>query len=233
MTDDDVTELEATCRDVRGWILREIGSLGVGHVGGSLSLVEALVTLYWRHLRVDPADPAKVDRDRFVLSKGHSGPGYYAVLACRGYFDREELLTLNQWGTRLLIRTDAAGGSQARLGHLDALGLAYSIGFPVTWQIGDIASSLGEAVKQGIIRPDGSVSDPADAYVADITSRMRSWAGEQISRRYADHHPRGASCLWCAAAHHRRGRPPCAGLCHQPARACQQVGCPPPGTRSV
>ena len=86
----------------------------------------------------------------------------------------------HQWGTRLLIRTDAAGGSQAFLGHLDALGLAYSIGFPVTWQIGDIASSLGEAVKQGIIRPDGSVSDPADAYVADITSRMRSWAGQPL-----------------------------------------------------
>ena len=86
----------------------------------------------------------------------------------------------NAWGTRLLVRTDAAGGSQAFLGHLDAHGLSYSIGFPVTWQIGDIASTLGEAVKQGIIRPDGSVSNPADAYVADITSRMRSWAGEPL-----------------------------------------------------
>ena len=84
------------------------------------------------------------------------------------------------WGKRLLIRTDAAGGSQAFLHHLDAQGLAYSVGFPVTWQIGNIASTLGHEVKQGIIRADGSVSDPADAYVADITSRMRSWAGEPL-----------------------------------------------------
>lgn len=80
----------------------------------------------------------------------------------------------------MLIRTDAAGGSQAFLGHLDQQGLAYSVGLPVTWQIGEIASTLGEDIKQGIIRPDGTVSDTTDAYVADITSRMHSWAGEPL-----------------------------------------------------
>lgn len=84
------------------------------------------------------------------------------------------------WGKRLLIRTDAAGGSQAFLNHLEALGLGYLVGLPVTWQIGEIASTLGDTVKQGIIRPDGTVSDTTDAYVADITSRMRSWAGEPL-----------------------------------------------------
>lgn len=85
-----------------------------------------------------------------------------------------------EWGKRLLIRTDAAGGSQAFIRHLDHQGLGYSVGLPVTWQIGEIASTLGTKVKQGIIRPDGTVSDTDEAYVADITSRMRSWAGEPL-----------------------------------------------------
>ena len=85
-----------------------------------------------------------------------------------------------EWGKRMLIRTDAAGGSQAFLGHLDHQGLAYSVGLPVTWQIGEIASTLGEDIKQGIIRAGGTVSDTTDAYVADITSRMHSWAGEPL-----------------------------------------------------
>lgn len=85
-----------------------------------------------------------------------------------------------EWGKRLLIRTDSAGGSQAFLRHLNQQGLAYSVGLPVTWQIGDIASTLGEGIKQGIIRAGGTVSDTTDAYVADITSRMRSWAGEPL-----------------------------------------------------
>ncbi|GAB3597356.1 hypothetical protein CFAEC_13770 (plasmid) [Corynebacterium faecale] len=86
----------------------------------------------------------------------------------------------HEWDTRLQVRTDAAGGSQSFLNHLNDQGLAYSIGFPVTWQIGEIASTLGDPVKQGIIRPDGTVTDPGDGYVADITSRMRSWAGEPL-----------------------------------------------------
>lgn len=85
-----------------------------------------------------------------------------------------------EWGRRLLVRTDAAGGSQAFLQHLDELGVGYSVGLPVTWQIGEIASTLGDKVKQGIIRPDGTVTDTTDAYIADITSRMRSWAGEPL-----------------------------------------------------
>ena len=82
-----------------------------------------------------------------------------------------------EWGKRMLIRTDAAGGSQAFLGHLDHQGLAYSVGLPVTGQIGEIASTLGEDIKQGIIRADGTVSDTTDAYVADITSRMHLGRG--------------------------------------------------------
>lgn len=106
LTSAEVEELEETCKQIRALILQEIGSIGVGHIGGSLSMVEALVTLYSRHLRFDPRNPQWEERDRFVLSKGHSGPGYYATLAHFGFFDPAELLTLNKPGTRLPSHPD-------------------------------------------------------------------------------------------------------------------------------
>ena len=83
-----------------------IGRVGVGHVGGSLSVVEALVVLYYRHMRIDPRNPRMEGRDRFVLSKGHAGPALYSVLACKGYFDKSLLETLNQLDTRLPSHCD-------------------------------------------------------------------------------------------------------------------------------
>lgn len=114
---------------------------------------------------------AHSDKEKAALTwKKHFG--FHLLAAILDHGDGRE------WGKRLLIRTDAAGESQAFLGHLDELGLRYSVGLPVTWQIGEIASTLGKAVKQGVIRPDGTVSNTDEAYVADITSRMHSWAGE-------------------------------------------------------
>ncbi|WP_197088333.1 transposase [Corynebacterium occultum] len=69
----------------------------------------------------------------------------------------------HDWGRRLLVRTDAAGGSKKFINHLDQQGLAYSVGIGTFWQIADIASTLGDAVKQGIIRPDGTISDIDDS----------------------------------------------------------------------
>ena len=83
-----------------------IGRVGVGHVGGSLSVVEALVVLYYRHMRIDPHNPRMEGRDRFVLSKGHAGPALYSVLACKGYFDRSLLETLNAPETLLPSHCD-------------------------------------------------------------------------------------------------------------------------------
>ena len=101
-----IRELEAKCAEIRYLILDTIGTTGSGHVGGSLSAVEAVVTLYYRHMNVDPADPNKPGRDRFVLSKGHSGPVLYAVLADKGYFDKSWLHTMNKIGTRLPSHVD-------------------------------------------------------------------------------------------------------------------------------
>ena len=98
--------LELKCTEVRENILTEIGELGVGHLGGSLSMVELLVTLYYKHMNVDPQNPQKVGRDRLIVSKGHSGPAVYAVLAEKGYFPKEWLLTLNKPGTNLPSHCD-------------------------------------------------------------------------------------------------------------------------------
>ena len=83
-----------------------IGHLGVGHIGGCLSLVELLAVLYFQEMNIDPKQPQMAGRDRLVCSKGHAGPAVYATLANRGYFDRAELLTLNQGGTNLPSHCD-------------------------------------------------------------------------------------------------------------------------------
>ena len=106
MDTEEVSRLKEVCREVRYLTMDAIGRVGVGHVGGSLSVVEALVVLYHRHMRIDPADPRKEGRDRFVLSKGHAGPALYAVLTSRGYFDKSLLETLNQLDTRLPSHCD-------------------------------------------------------------------------------------------------------------------------------
>ena len=101
-----MNDLHAICRDIRCDTLRCIGHLGVGHVGGCLSVVELLGVLYFEAMRIDPLEPRRPGRDRFICSKGHAGPAVYAALANRGYFDRKELLTLNQGGTMLPSHCD-------------------------------------------------------------------------------------------------------------------------------
>lgn len=95
------TNLDQVCREIRKLTLESIYSIGKGHVGGCMSIVEVLAVLYYRVMNVDPADPKMPGRDRLVVSKGHAGPAVYAALASRGYFPREELLTLNRTGTNL------------------------------------------------------------------------------------------------------------------------------------
>lgn len=102
----DIQELEQVCLEARRWIIRTIAAAGAGHVGGSLSCVEVLVSLYFRWLRVDPSNPCWPQRDRLLLSKGHAGPALYAVTALRGYFPLEELYTMDRLGARLSKHVD-------------------------------------------------------------------------------------------------------------------------------
>ena len=85
-------------KEIRRLTLECIASIGVGHIGGSLSIVDTLAVLYTKHMRVDPSNPKMKGRDRLVMSKGHAGPALYATLASFGYFPKEELKTLNKIG---------------------------------------------------------------------------------------------------------------------------------------
>ena len=94
-------KLQKIANEVRKDILTEVFHAKSGHPGGSLSVADILTCLYFEEMNVDPADPAKADRDRLVLSKGHATPALYAVLAERGFFPKEELTTLRALGSRL------------------------------------------------------------------------------------------------------------------------------------
>lgn len=102
----DLQKLELFRDEVRLKTLKELHHLGFGHYGGSLSIVEALAVLYGEVMKLDPANPKWEERDYFILSKGHGGPGLYATLAAKGYFPEEVLYTLNQNGTKLPSHPD-------------------------------------------------------------------------------------------------------------------------------
>ncbi|HPA40567.1 MAG TPA: transketolase [Candidatus Hydrogenedentes bacterium] len=131
LSQQELGELKRTAAKIRRDIVDVTGWSGGAHVGGSLSMVDMLVLLYWKYLRVDPARPNWEDRDRFVLSKGHGGVGHAVVLANKGYFPMEDLKTFNETGSKLGMHLDGAkakgvDASTGSMGHglCQALGMA-------------------------------------------------------------------------------------------------------------
>ena len=94
-------ELQKIANEVRKGIVTGVHSAKAGHPGGSLSAADIFTYLYFEEMNIDPKNPTDPDRDRFVLSKGHTAPGYYSAMAQRGYFPVEELLTLRHVDSRL------------------------------------------------------------------------------------------------------------------------------------
>lgn len=97
----DINELKGISKEIRKSIVNMISLAKSGHPGGSLSIVEILVALYYDMMKVDSKNPKMENRDRFVLSKGHAAPALYAVLAEKGYFDKQELNSLRKYGSIL------------------------------------------------------------------------------------------------------------------------------------
>ncbi len=125
-------ELLLTANEVRKGIIVGTFHAKSGHPGGSLSATECIVYLYNNVMNIDPEDPEKPDRDRFVLSKGHAAPALYAALAARGFFPKEELRTLRHMGSRLQGHpcfmtpgVDMSTGSLGQ-GYSAAVGMALS-----------------------------------------------------------------------------------------------------------
>ncbi|MDO4572757.1 MAG: transketolase [Clostridia bacterium] len=99
-------KLKVFAAEIRIGTLEAIGTLGFGHLGGSLSIADALAVLYGAVMRVDPDNPGWPERDKFVCSKGHAGPAVYATLGLKGYFPYEDIRTLNKPGTNFPSHCD-------------------------------------------------------------------------------------------------------------------------------
>ena len=122
-------ELEKKAKELRAQIFKAICNGGGGHIPTALSMVDILVVLYYKFLKIDPKKPKAVDRDRFVLSKGHGGVALYAVLADLGFFDKEHLDTFGKKGTILgghpdMYRVPGVEASTGALGH----GFPFAVG---------------------------------------------------------------------------------------------------------
>jgi len=104
--DKESRDLRVVAEGIRLVTLQMFSNIGFGHVGGSMSVIEALAALYGAELRCNPKDPAWRERDRFVMSKGHAGPALYATLCLRGFFPKDILLQLNRGGGSLPSHCD-------------------------------------------------------------------------------------------------------------------------------
>jgi len=131
----DIDSLRQKACQIRQDILTMLEEAGSGHTGGSLSLVEILIALYYCKLRHNPQDPVWSERDRVILSKGHGCPALYAVLADCGYFPKDELLTLRKYGSRLQGHPEkGTPGIEASTGSLGQ-GLSIAIGITLAGKL--------------------------------------------------------------------------------------------------
>ena len=128
--------LERLANDVRFGIIESVYSAGCGHPGGSLSIADVLTYLYFKEMNVDPSNPKMAERDRFVLSKGHTAPALYSVLAHRGFFPVEELKTLRKTDSRLQGHPDMKGipGVDMTTGSL-GLGISAACGMALSGKV--------------------------------------------------------------------------------------------------
>ncbi len=160
---DDLQEkaLKRTALEVRKDVVRMIGVARSGYVSSSLSVVDILVYLYWRFLNISPEEPRMRDRDRLILSKGHACSSLYAVLANRGFFDREELWNFRRLGSMLqghpeTLRTpgiDSPGGSSG-------LGIGLSNGIALALRLDGIGSRVFCILGDGELQ-EGSIWESA------------------------------------------------------------------------
>src|SRR5919109_4056749 len=130
---EDYSDLEALARRGRWLAISTVARSGAGHVGGPFSAMDMLVALYFRILRIDPQQPGWPDRARFILSKGHSSIGLYAVMALRGFLPVEELKTFDKGNSRLqghpdVTRLPGLDTSTGSLGQGLSVGLGMALG---------------------------------------------------------------------------------------------------------
>ena len=134
----DKLELQKVANEVRKDIVTAVHAAKAGHPGGSLSAADVFTYLYFEEMNIDPKDPKKADRDRFVLSKGHTAPGYYSTLAHRGFFPVEDLTTLRKVGSYLQGHPDMKHipGVDMSSGSLGQ-GISAAVGMAISAKLSD------------------------------------------------------------------------------------------------
>ena len=147
-------ELIKTANEVRKGIVTAVHSAKSGHPGGSLSAADIYTYLFFEEMNIDPKDPKKADRDRFVLSKGHTAPGYYSTLAHRGFFPVEDLTTLRKVGSYLQGHPDMKHipGVDMSSGSLGQ-GISAAVGMAIS------AKLSGDAYRVYTLLGDGEIQE--------------------------------------------------------------------------
>jgi transketolase len=167
-TAEEIAALEDMARRIRVAVIRTVAERKVGHVGGPLSAADILAALYGRILRIRPDEPDWPDRDRFILSKGHSSLGQYAAMALSGYFDLEEMFTFNKKGSRLQGHPDMnkLPGIDISTGSL-GMGISAGLGMALG------ARQLGQDVRTFVVLGDGECQEGQVWEAAHVAPRFK------------------------------------------------------------
>ena len=179
----DFKELEKAANNIRISVIKSIHASGSGHPGGSLSAADIAAALYFHEMNIDPQNPKMENRDKFILSKGHAGPLQYAALAERGFFPKEELLSLRKMGSRLQGHPDykKLPGIEMSTGSLGQ-GFAASTGMALANRLDKKESRVYVLLGDGELQ-EGIVWEAAMSaahYKLDNLVAIIDWNGLQI-----------------------------------------------------
>jgi transketolase len=184
----DARLIEEMAREIRIDIIKQVYFAGSGHPGGSLSAADILAVLYFGEMDIDPENPRRAARDRFVLSKGHAAPALYAALAERGFFPKEELWRLRSLGAMLqghpsLKTTPGVDMSTGSLGQ----GFSAAVGMALASRLdggGRVYALLGDGeLEEGLV---WEAAMSAGHYRLDNLCAVVDWNGLQIDGRNED-----------------------------------------------
>jgi len=209
----DIQRLREFARRARVEIVKAIDHAKGGHLGGPLSAADLLTALYFQELRIRPDEPDWPDRDRFILSKGHSSIGLYAVMALRGYFPTQELLTFDATDSRLQGHPD-----MTRLPGLDMSTGSLGMGISAALGIALGAKFDGRAVRAYVMLGDGECQEGEVWEAAHVAQRYQldnlvaiidhnklqqyGWQGATASERLAPYHGTELLDRWSAFGWH-------------------------------
>ena len=189
MDNNKILELKRLANSIRFGIIEGVYNAACGHPGGSLSIADVLTYLYFEEMNVDPKNPKWDDRDRFVLSKGHTAPALYATLAERGFFEKEELKTLRKTDSRLQGHPDMKGvpGVDMSTGSL-GLGISAACGMALSAKVNNKDYRVYTVVGDGESE-EGQVWEAAmfaAHYKLDNLVCVIDWNGLQIDGPVAE-----------------------------------------------